>query len=316
MSFLVSIIVPVYNIEPYIANCLDSLLSQTHENIEILCIDDGSSDNSKKVILSCAQKDGRVKYFYQQNAGVSAARNKGLCEASGDFVFFVDGDDYIHPQTIEISLRCAEEANADMVCSHYIITSSTNEKFEHVSDYGYIEADFTYLFKKDDTLGKCSVSKLIRKSVTENIRFPEGVSYGEDGAYIIKLMNENIRAVILDKTFYFYFKREFSATTSALDERRMTILYAYDGLCDYLESSENSEIKGYCLRAVFYNIHTRRILYKHSQYEKLVETECRRIGKKHLKRFIREKSIPFAARILHALFFKFPVLYSIFKKLK
>lgn len=316
MSPLVSVIIPVYNIEAYIENCLRSIVSQTYTNIEILCVDDGSSDGSSEIIKGFCAKDDRIKYFYQTNSGVSAARNKGLDNSLGDYVFFVDGDDCLHPQAIELSVDCAEKSDADMICSHYLITSSPQSEFESFLDYQYSEADFETLFKKGDKLGKCTFAKLIRKSVTENIRFPEGIAIGEDGCYIIKLMNENIRSVIIDRVFYFYLKREGSATTSELNEKRLTILYAYDGMCDYLKNSKNAEIKAYCLRSVFYNINTRRALYKNSRYEDLVKKECRRIGKKHLHAFLCEKRIPLGVRLLHLAFFKIPALYSVYIKFK
>ncbi len=316
MSAKVSVIIPVYNIASYIGNCLNSVISQTYTNIEILCVDDGSDDNSADVIESFSSGDSRIRYFRKENAGVSSARNKGLDCAVGDFVFFLDGDDYIHPEAIALSVECAEKTGADMVCSRYTITSSLSEKSESVTDYRCYDADFETLFKKGDKLGKSSCAKLIRKSVTENIRFPEGISVGEDGCYIIKLMNENIKAVILDKVLYYYFKREGSATTSSLDEKRLTVLYAYDGMCEYLENSKNADIKAYCLRSVFYNINTRRVLYKNSPFKEFVNKECRRIGKKHIKAFVRERNIPLPVRLLHFSFFKIPFLYAVYTKFK
>lgn len=315
MSSLVSVIIPVYNIEAYIENCLRSVVSQTYSDIEILCVDDGSVDGSAEIIKQLSEKDERIKYFYQTNSGVSSARNKGLDNSLGDYVFFVDGDDYLHPRAIEISVDCAEKTNADMVCSHYVITQSLNEKPENISSYSYSDTDFETLFKKGDKLGKCTFAKLIKKSVTENIRFPEGIAIGEDGCYIIKLMNENINAVTVDKALYYYLKREGSATTSELNEKRLTILYAYDGMCDYLRDSKNAEIKAYCLRSVFYNINTRRTLYKNSRYEGLVKKECKRIGKKHLRSFLTDKNIPLPIRLLHFTFFKIPFLYTVFQRL-
>lgn len=116
MSALVSVIIPVYNLENYIENCLNSIISQTYKNLEILCIDDGSTDKSADKIKSMAEKDERIKYIYQENAGVSAARNKGLDVFTGDYVMFVDGDDYIHPQMVEILYDCINDGY-DMVCT-------------------------------------------------------------------------------------------------------------------------------------------------------------------------------------------------------
>lgn len=105
MSVLVSVVVPVYNLEKYIENCLKSIVAQTYKNLEILCIDDGSTDGSADIIKSMAENDLRIKYVYQENAGVSAARNRGMNEATGEYLMFVDGDDYLHYQAVELFVR-------------------------------------------------------------------------------------------------------------------------------------------------------------------------------------------------------------------
>lgn len=105
MKKTVSIIIPVYNLEKYIVNCLESIFAQTYESLEIICIDDGSNDKSAEIIKKYSVADSRIKYYYQQNSGVSVARNKGLDEATGDYVMFVDGDDYLHYQAVELFVR-------------------------------------------------------------------------------------------------------------------------------------------------------------------------------------------------------------------
>ena len=124
MSALVSVIIPVYNLENYIGNCLNSIVNQIYNELEILCVDDGSSDRSAEIIRSFCDKDGRVKYFYQENAGVSAARNSGLEKASGEYIMFLDGDDYLHSQTVEILLDGICRQEADISCVHFKITDN------------------------------------------------------------------------------------------------------------------------------------------------------------------------------------------------
>ena len=100
-KILISIVVPVYNVEAYVAECLDSLCAQTYEDIEILLVDDGSSDRSGEICDSYAQKDERIRVFHTVNSGVSEARNRGIEEAEGDYLVFVDSDDKIHPQLLK-----------------------------------------------------------------------------------------------------------------------------------------------------------------------------------------------------------------------
>ena len=114
MKELASIIIPVYNVELYLKECIDSLLNQTYKNIEILIVDDGSTDNSGKICDSYC-RDPRVTVFHQSNAGVSVARNFALDQANGEYVFFVDPDDFVEPDFISCSIASLEEKNADLV---------------------------------------------------------------------------------------------------------------------------------------------------------------------------------------------------------
>lgn len=114
-SILVSIIIPVYRAEKYIRTCLQSVLNQTYTNWEAICVDDGSPDNSPKILDEYAQKDGRIRVLHQENGGVCAARNRALDAMQGDFFTFLDSDDFLHPQTLEICVFQAERDNADAV---------------------------------------------------------------------------------------------------------------------------------------------------------------------------------------------------------
>ena len=123
MGSLISVIIPVYKVERYLPRCIDSILSQTYKNIELLLIDDGSPDSSGDICDEYAEKDPRVRMFHKENGGVSSARNLGLDEAKGDYIGFVDSDDYIAPGMYEKLVELIEDNNADIaVCrSSYII---------------------------------------------------------------------------------------------------------------------------------------------------------------------------------------------------
>lgn len=116
----VSIIVPVYNVEPYLRQCMDSLVNQTYQNIEIICVDDGSTDASGKILEEYAKSDERVKVFHTENSGVAFARNIALAHASGEFLIFVDGDDWIETNTCEEAVWPAKERSADLVMWPYV----------------------------------------------------------------------------------------------------------------------------------------------------------------------------------------------------
>ncbi len=307
----VSIIIPVYNIENYIENCLESVLSQSSGQTEIICIDDGSTDSSAEKIKAMARNDSRIVYIHQENSGVSAARNTGLEAATGEYIFFLDGDDYLHTQAIEILLDCARKTGADMICSDYVITERKDCESVRYTDYSDSDTDFDTLFFKGNKLGKCCFAKLIKSDVAKQARFFEGVAMGEDGCYVVMLLNGNISVRVVDKPLYFYYVRQGSATKSALSAKKLTIVNAYDRLCDYVNNSANAEIRAFCLRSVFYQLNQKRQLFKGSEFEQLAETTCKKIGKKHLKAFLKEKNISPKVRLFHALCFVFPLLYKI-----
>lgn len=308
MQPTVSIIIPVYNIEKYIENCLESVISQSFSRLEIICIDDGSTDSSAQRIKEFSSKDNRIIYIHQKNAGVSAARNAGLDAATGDYIFFLDGDDYLHPQAIDIMLDCAKKTKADMVCANYKITEELTAKHEAYTSCNNSCADFNALFFTGQKLGKCCFAKLIKTGIAKKVHFFEGVAMGEDGCYILMLLNENISVYTVDNELYYYYVRKGSATKSALSEKKLTIVNAYDKLCDYTKSSTNAKVRAYSLRSVFYQLNQKRRLYKGTEFEQLAENTCKQIGKKHLKAFLKEKNISLKIRLIHALRFWFSFL--------
>ncbi len=200
MTKMVSVIIPCYNNELYIGPCLDSILKQTYNNLEILVVDDGSTDNSYKICREYAQKDGRIKCFWQENSRVGAARNKGLDNASGDYVMFMDSDDVIEPDTVERALKILEEKDADIVqwetCffkndvndPYYIGEKQEYEYAEVVTDgQGAVEilldskgrgADSRFCNLRNGT--RCVWNKLIKAKLFDNLRFPIDFEYEDD----------------------------------------------------------------------------------------------------------------------------------------
>ena len=124
---LISIIIPVYNVEEYLRECVDSVINQTYENLEIILVDDGSTDLSGKICDEYAEKDNRISVVHQQNGGLSVARNTGFVNALGEYVYFLDSDDYIDQNTIETLLSIAEKDNSDIVFFDAISFADTND---------------------------------------------------------------------------------------------------------------------------------------------------------------------------------------------
>ena len=115
MEPLVSIVIPVYNVENFVKDTLSSVCNQTYKNIEIICVDDGSTDNSLSVLNFYSEKDKRIKVLSQSNSGVSAARNNGIRAAEGEYICFLDSDDFMHPQNVELQVKAITDSGADIV---------------------------------------------------------------------------------------------------------------------------------------------------------------------------------------------------------
>lgn len=207
-SPLVSIIVPVYNVEKYVGRCLQSLLDQTYKNIEIIVVNDGSKDNSLAVCNEYAEKDSRIKVFSQQNKGLSGARNTGLRYYSGSLVSFVDSDDWVHPQMIEFLYDALIRQNCEMSLCESLRISCDNYSVEkyYVNKYLYYDAATMMKYFLDTSYTSCW-SRLFRKELVADIRFPEGLNC-EDFVYMYEVIRRIKYMVgVVKLPLYYYFNR-------------------------------------------------------------------------------------------------------------
>ncbi len=251
MSALVSIIIPVYNLENYIANCLDSILNQTYKNLEIICVDDGSKDGSAEIIRSYAENDSRIVYIYQENAGVSAARNNALDNIHGDYVMFVDGDDWLHRQAVEILTESIEEKQCNVVLADFYITDNFNAHMPKIEFKKCIPVNEHDLFVSDYDFA--SWSKIFKSSVIKKFRYPVGVTNGEDFYYFIQLYY-SIRESIgyrIDCKLYYYYSREGSASKHSFNKKTLTEIDSYDMAMEFIKDKEDCYIKNYTVVALF-----------------------------------------------------------------
>ena len=162
---LISIIIPVYNVERYLAQCLDSVINQTYRNLEIICVNDGTRDSSGQILEQYAQKDGRIVVIVQENQGLSGARNTGLKHVHGKYIMFVDSDDWIELQTCEEAVIAAEKHNADLVMWSYV------REFEHESKEKYMFWDDESVFETEKV--KNQLHRRVCGLLGEELRHPE-----------------------------------------------------------------------------------------------------------------------------------------------
>ena len=249
MKETVSIIVPVYNCENYLENCVKSLTDQTYSDIEIVLVNDGSEDNSAKICDSLKLTDSRITVIHQENKGVSAARNKGIEISKGKYFMFVDSDDTISDNAVEFLLNDATRYNADIVSA---VKSTINENGEIHSPYDnreihiYEGKESLILSLQYERQTNSACAKLFRREMFADIRFCEGRSINEDGYFLFQCFSLYPVYVQHNVSIYQYYIRNNSNSRSRFSEKYLDMLYFSDLKSDYIAQHEK-ELKGYAL---------------------------------------------------------------------
>lgn len=211
----VSIIVPAYNIEEYISRCIESLTNQTFEDIEIIIVNDGSTDNTLEVIKEEAKIDKRIKIINKKNEGSIEARKSGIKMAKGDFILCIDGDDWIETTCIDKLYSTAKKEKSDIVCFNLTLINDNGKKVEVKQGKARVYEDY-------DFLKKCLLSEIMPSLCTKfikkdflfdnNVEFPSDFSFAEDLALTCAMAIKRPRVSIIEESYYYYYERESSIT--------------------------------------------------------------------------------------------------------
>ncbi len=217
---MISIIVPVYNREKYISRCVESLLRQTYTNIEVILVDDGSTDNSMKVMKKLQKKDERLKIISQRNSGVSSARNLGLLQAKGEFIQFVDSDDYIEPQMCFEMINALKTTLADIaICGYNKVNQEQNISVKgidrYVCNFKEIEKELPYLFQ--NAFLNYPWNKLYRRDVLTSL-FDLNLAVGEDLIFNLDNFQNAKSIILLEDCFYNYVEEADNSLTKNYKE--------------------------------------------------------------------------------------------------
>ena len=237
-----SVIVPVYNAEKYLNKCVDSILSQTYRDFELLLVDDGSPDQCGMICEAYAAQDSRVKVIHKPNGGVSEARNVGLDQAKGNYISFIDPDDWVEPDMFRSTIDFCKTKQTDIVCFEVCIVRKNKKKFHYrfAADCVF-EAKDALVKILTDVIDTSPCNKIYRKDVWNNVRFPVGRRY-EDVATIYKTFYNADRVGYIKKYFYYYVKHEGSAIALSFDAQRR-----YECFLGYKERYELA--KNFCKEA-------------------------------------------------------------------
>ena len=228
----ISIIIPVYNVENYLQRCLDSVLSQTVQDFELILVDDGSSDRSGLICDEYAEKDGRIRVFHQVNKGQAAARNFALdwtfSNSNSEYLAFVDSDDWIHVQFLEFLLAGIARYNVGICQCGFKRTNGTANESVVAQDYRCVSPDEEYI----NYYSPFFVVKLYKRDVWKSFRFPEGQIY-EDLAIWYKVLFSQERIAVTDAVLYYYFNNPNSTVRREWKPARIARINAWDDQVEF-----------------------------------------------------------------------------------
>lgn len=232
---LISIIVPVYNVKKYLDSCIKSLIVQTYHNIEIILVDDGSTDGSEAICDDWEKRDKRIHVIHQRNKGLSEARNTGIQFARGNYISFVDSDDYVENTIIEQLYQSIIKNKTEMsICGYYEVIENDFIKHYYSGDDVITPKDFFVSIFGGVSLGSYAWNKLYRRELFDLIRFPEKQKF-EDINTIYKLIIQCDRISVVKECLYYYVRRDNSITMS-IDEKGINDqLYAIKERYEYIK---------------------------------------------------------------------------------
>lgn len=242
---LISIIIPAYNVELYIDQCIKSILQQTYQNIEVIIIDDGSTDQTPQMCDNYSAQDSRVKVYHQENAGQAAARNFALTMAKGEYIIYIDCDDYVSLDYIENLFNYMVKYEADIVqCYAQKFWDDGKKELLKISEttpqvYNASEALKEFCYQRK--FYAAPWAKLIRRELMEGLAFPENMGY-EDMAIMYKLIGKVNKIVLLPKILYFYRQHNASTMHNTFSKKKIDRIIIAEDLKRYIEMNfpENS----------------------------------------------------------------------------
>lgn len=291
---MVSILVPVYNAAPYLRECVDSLTGQTYTDLQIVLINDGSTDDSLAIMEELAHEDKRIEIYSQPNSGVAATRNHLLDKVRGDFVLFVDSDDWIKPDTIESLLNEQNKADYDIV-SYQL--AAPRDIDEHLTQDEVVKR-----FLEHHVFRGSLCDKLVKAKLYEGLKIDQTVSYGEDAMLVWQVLQRVDRVSVLGRAFYYYRVNKESLSRQRFNGKKFTAYTAWDMICrDVDESWQHlSDLAHARFACEMTQILRDAALsgYKHDNSVRLLQEEVRRDGSKILKTGISSRKMAMYAWLI------------------
>ena len=318
----ISIIIPCYNAEKYMARCLDSVLAQRFTDFEAICVNDGSTDRTLAILHEYAKKDKRIHVIDSENRGVSGARNLGLDAAQGQFIGFVDADDMIEPQMFEFLHKAASENEGCIAICGCLDDAKGLSLQEYVYDCRKVDIHTVFPVAERGPFGISTINKIFPRKLIGTLRFPEGVAANEDYFFFMQVCTRVDGFVYVDAMLYDYIWHSSSTSRSIFSMKRATALKALTGTCSELKKIGTPQadiILPGCLVRLFKTILSIRYSARTAQNLTKAEHEtaeemCRKAFRKYVWDFWMNKAIPVKLKAGLTLFYCLPFAYSKYRK--
>lgn len=294
---LISVVIPVYNVEQYLSKCIESVLNQTYRNLEVILVNDGSPDGSFKICEEYKLKDTRIKIINKDNGGLSDARNVGIENSSGNYITFIDSDDYIDDDYIDVLYKTLISYNADMsIASHKVIyakkciNKATGEKF--CANSKEILEKILY----DEGIDLSAWGKLYKKSLFNDIKFPTGRLF-EDSATTYRLIDASRKIAVNSKSIYNYVIRSNSISNEKFSEKKLDLIISTKEMTDFIRKKYPELEKGCERRLMYAYLSTLTQLAKTKETNSSMQAKLMNYIKKNKGRVLKDKRIPKRDRI-------------------
>ena len=315
---LVSIIIPVYNVEIYLSECIKSVINQTHKNIEIILVNDGSKDSSGEICNRFAEENSLITVIHKKNGGLSSARNQGLDwldkNSKSNWVCFVDSDDWLHPNYIEFLLEAAIQYSSPISVCYYNETADRSFAFNNCKKKIELwSSEDAYTLKKN---GPCAYAwnKLYQRKCFQNVRFPEG-KYWEDLFVTYKLLLPLKNIPVVRNELYYYYINPHGIVRSEWSEKNLDCIEAFANLIQYLSDKEDTGFFRKMLKSYVFVLVTNRDKAKEMTKKGITEKDCSKVINKYIIRMMtqywRHLTLDEYAGLCKSLF---PRIYVILRK--
>ena len=316
---LISIIVPIYNVEKYINQCLDSIINQTYKNLEIILVDDGSPDNCGKICDEYAIKDNRIKVIHKENGGLSSARNAGLDVASGEYISFIDSDDYVAENFIEKLYGLCKENDAEIAeCGFIKFEGYIELKYLEEKNEKYVSTDMLKrMYFETATRTIVVWNKLYKRCIYEGLRFPIGKINEDEFTTYRAFYATQKKIVVTNLPLYYYRYSSESIMGRKFNVKRLDLL---DALAERkMFYKEKNEIELYNMTTIVYQAYLKEFYFltmenveESKHFLEFIQSKAR----ENYKDYVRIKSISLKSKIMEYLFIILPRGYCVLKNEK